>query len=65
MEIPKDTILKLIRERAGGDKAGEADRELPDRVDPEKHGDLLAKFGVDPKELLGGGLGGVAGKFGL
>ena len=65
MEIPKDAILKLIRERLGGAKADEADRELPDQVDPDKHGDLLSKFGVDPKELLGGGLGGIAGTFGL
>ncbi len=65
MEIPKDTILKLIRDRLGGDKADEADRELPDQVDPDKHGDLLSKFGVDPKELLGGGLGGLTGKLGL
>lgn len=65
MEIPKDAILKLIRERLGGDKAEEADRELPDQVDPEKHSDLLSKFGVDPQELLGGGLGGIAGKLGL
>jgi hypothetical protein len=66
MEIPKDKIIDLIRDRAGGDKAGQADRELPDQVDPEQHGDLLAKFGVDPKELLGGGgLGDVAGKLGL
>jgi hypothetical protein len=65
MEIPKDKIIELIRERAGGDKAGQAEQELPDQVDPEKHGDLLAKFGIDPQDLLGGGLGGVAGKLGL
>jgi hypothetical protein len=65
MEIPKDKILELIRERAGGDKADQAAGELPDRVDPEQHGDLLAKFGIDPQELLGGGLGDVAGKLGL
>jgi len=65
MEIPKDKILELIRERAGGDKADQAAGELPDRVDPEQHGDLLAKFGIDPQELLGGGLGGVTDKLGL
>jgi hypothetical protein len=65
MEIPKDKILELIRERAGGDKADQAAGELPDRVDPEQHGDLLQKFGIDPQELLGGGLGDVAGKLGL
>jgi hypothetical protein len=65
MEIPKDKILELIRERAGGDKADQAAGELPDRVDPEQHGDLLAKFGIDPQDLVGGGLGDAAGKLGL
>jgi len=65
MELPKDKILELIRQKAGGDQAEQADRELPDQVDPEQHGDLLAKFGIDPQELLSGGLGGVAGKLGL
>jgi hypothetical protein len=65
MEIPKDKIIELIRQKAGGDQAQQADRELPDQVDPEQHADLLSKFGIDPQELLGGGLGGVAGKLGL
>jgi hypothetical protein len=65
MEIPKEMILKLIRERLGGDQAAQADQELPDQVDTEKHSDLLSKFGIDPKELLGGGLGGITGKLGL
>jgi hypothetical protein len=65
MEIPKDKILELIRERAGGDKADQAAAELPDQVDPEQHGELLQKFGIEPQELLGGGLGDVAGKLGL
>jgi hypothetical protein len=65
MEIPKDKIIELIRQRAGGDKAEQASNELPDQVDPEKHGDLLSKFGIDPQDLLGGGIGDVAGKLGL
>jgi hypothetical protein len=65
MEIPKDKIIELIRQKAGGDQAQQADQELPDQVDPEQHADLLSKFGIDPQELLGGGLGGVAGKLGL
>jgi hypothetical protein len=65
MQIPKDKILDLIRERAGGEQAEQADQQLPDQVDPEQHADLLSKFGIDPKELLGGGLGDVAGKLGL
>jgi hypothetical protein len=65
VEIPKDMILNLIRERLGGDKAQEADQQLPDQVDPEQHSDLLSKFGINPQELLGGGLGGITGKLGL
>jgi hypothetical protein len=65
MEIPKDKIINLIRERVGADKADQAASELPDQVDPEKHADLLSKFGIDPQELMGGALGDVAGKLGL
>jgi hypothetical protein len=65
MEIPKDKIIELIRERVGGEKADQAAGELPDKVDPEQHADLLQKFGIDPQDLLGGGLGDVAGKLGL
>lgn len=54
MEIPKDKILDALRSRGEGDKAQQADEELPGTVDTEKHSGLLAKFGVDPKELLGG-----------
>lgn len=45
--------------------ADQAAGELPDQVDPQQHGDLLAKFGLDPQDLLGGGLGGITGKLGL
>jgi hypothetical protein len=57
MEIPKDQILKLLRERGDGDKADQADQELPGTVDTDQHADLLQKLGIDPKDLLGG-LGG-------
>ena len=65
MEIPKEQILNLIRERMGDGKAQEADQELPENVDPEQHSGLLEKFGVNPQELLSGGLGGIGGKLGL
>jgi hypothetical protein len=65
MEIPKDKILELIRQHSGDEQAEQAKGELPDQVDPERHADLLSKFGLDPKELLGGGVGGLTGKLGL
>jgi hypothetical protein len=65
MEIPKEQILGMLRDRGQDDKASQAEQELPDKVDPEKHGDLLSRFGLDPKELLGGLGGGLGGKLGL
>jgi len=58
MEIPKDKVLDLLRQRGEHDKAEQADQELPDKVDPERDSGLLSKFGVEPAELLrkfGGG----------
>ena len=65
MEIPKDTILELLRERGEHDKADQADKELPDQVDHEQHSDLLQKYGIDPKELAGKLPGGIGDKLGL
>jgi hypothetical protein len=61
MEIPKDQILQMLRDRGDDSKAQQADQQLPDQVDSEKHGDLLKQIGVDPSELMGG----LSGKLGL
>lgn len=53
MEIPKDKIIELLKERGDHDKAAEVEREAPDTIDHEKHSDLLSQHGIDPKELLG------------
>ncbi len=63
MKIDKDTVLNLLRSRGDHDKAAQAERELPDEVDDDKHGGLLDKFGVDPKDVLGK-LGGLGKRFG-
>jgi hypothetical protein len=57
VEIPKDKIIQMLKDRGDDDKATAAERELPDKVDPEEHSTLLQKLGIDPGELLGG-LGG-------
>jgi len=66
MEFDKSQILDLLRSQGDGDKADQAERELPDRVDPEQHAGLLSKFGLSPQELMGklggGGLGGMLGR---
>jgi hypothetical protein len=53
MEIPKDKILELIRQRGESGQAEQAEQELPDQVDPERDSGLLAKFGIDPQDVLG------------
>ncbi len=66
MQIPKQQILDLIKQHAGGqEKAAQADAELPDQVDTEQHQGLLDKFGINIGDLLGGAGGGIAGKLGL
>jgi hypothetical protein len=62
MEIPKDKILDMIKEHGKGDQVDQADKELPDQVDPERDSGLLEKFGLKPGDLLsklGGGIPGL------
>jgi hypothetical protein len=54
MEIPKEQILQMLRDRGNHDQAQQADQQLPDQVDPDQHGDLLQQLGINPSELLGG-----------
>jgi hypothetical protein len=62
MQIPKEQILDLLRQQGKDDQVGEADRQLPDQVDPQQDAGLLQKFGIDPGDLLSkfgrGALGG-------
>jgi len=63
MDIDKDKVMAVIRSTGDQNKADQAEKELPDKVDPAQHADLLAKLGVDPKALVGK-LGGLSGKLG-
>jgi hypothetical protein len=53
MEIDKQKIIQLLRERGEHDKADAAEKKLPDTVDHEQHSGLLGELGVDAKELIG------------
>ena len=62
MEIPKDKILELLQQQGHDDQVEAAREELPDQVDPDRDSGLLAKYGIDPQDLLskfGGGIPGL------
>ena len=65
MNIDKNQILQLLKSQGDDAKAQQADSELPDQVDTDKDAGLLAKFGIDPMDLIkkfsGGKLGGLLG----
>jgi len=52
VQVDKDTIVNLLRERGETQQAGQAQRELPDQVDTDRDRNLLERFGVDPSELM-------------
>jgi hypothetical protein len=61
VQLDKNMILDLLRERGQQDQASQAEQELPDQVDTDQDAGLLQKFGLDPQELIqkfmgGGGL---------
>lgn len=51
MEVPKAMVVEKIRGRSGAEKANEADKELPDKVDTEADASLLAKYDLSPEEF--------------
>ena len=63
MQISKDQIIDFLRQQGQHDQAEQAQQQLPDQVDTDQHADLLSRFNIDPKDLLGklGGLGGGLG----
>jgi hypothetical protein len=61
VEIPKDKIIEMIKQHGKADQAGQAQQELPDQIDPERDSGLLAKFGLEPKDVLGKLGGGLQG----
>ncbi len=68
MQFDKSQILDMLMGMGKHDDARKAESELPDKVDTEKDGDLLSKFGINPQDLIskfGGNLpGGLGGLFG-
>ncbi len=51
MEIPKAMLIEKIQSRSGAEKASDADKELPDKIDTDTDAELLKKYDIDPQEL--------------
>ncbi|GIE62250.1 hypothetical protein BJY16_008731 [Actinoplanes octamycinicus] len=51
MIIAKAAVLAALRERGQHNRADFVDRELPDRIDLNRHGGLLAMLRLDPATL--------------
>ncbi|MBW6436352.1 hypothetical protein KZ829_21670 [Actinoplanes hulinensis] len=51
MIIAKAAVLAALRERGQYGRAEFVDRELPDRIDLDRHGGLLAMLRLDPATL--------------
>jgi hypothetical protein len=64
VEIDKSQIIELLRSRGDDAKAGQAEADLPNKLDTDKDSGLLEKYGINAQDLMGklpGGLGGLGG----
>jgi hypothetical protein len=51
MIISKESVLAALRERGQTARADFVDRELPDQIDTNQHGGLLATLNLDLAKL--------------
>ncbi|MDX6475115.1 MAG: hypothetical protein QOH95_626 [Gaiellaceae bacterium] len=56
MHIDKSTIIAELEKQGKSEHVQKALQELPDKIDHEKHAQLLEKFGIDPGKLVAGGI---------
>lgn len=52
MQLDKTQVLEFLKERGDPAQAEQAEPHLPDQVDTEQHGGLLAQHGVSAEELI-------------
>ncbi len=52
MQIDKQKVIELLRDRGQQDQVEQAEQQLPDQIDHEQHASLLQQFGINPQELL-------------
>jgi hypothetical protein len=52
MEIDREHVVELLREKGQDERVQHAIDALPQKIDHEKHAQELEKLGIDPGELL-------------
>jgi hypothetical protein len=52
MMVPKEMVVERIRAKGFRDVTERAERELPEKVDPVRHAELLRELSVDPQALV-------------
>jgi hypothetical protein len=52
MKVTKQRALKMLRKIGSGHLVAEAARTLPDPIDTERDGHLLARYGLTPAQLM-------------
>lgn len=61
MQLDKAQIIDFLKEQGQHEQAEKAQQKLPEKVDTDQHGGLLAQHGVAVEELIskfgGAGLG--------
>ncbi len=58
MQLDKAQIVEFLTERGDHQQAEQAQQQLPEQVDTEQHGGLLAQHGIPVQDLIakfGGG----------
>lgn len=53
MQFDKSQIVEFLKERGQHDQAQQAEQQLPDQVDTNQHGGLLAQHGISVDDLIG------------
>lgn len=51
MQIERDTVVDLIRQRVGDEQADRAAQVLPEQIDTDQYADQLRQFGLSPEDL--------------
>jgi hypothetical protein len=54
VNIPKELVVEQIRSRGDAEVTTRAERELPEKLDPDRDADLLRRFDVDLAALAEG-----------